>query len=148
MNKELKKMKNTLTLASIFLIIAIFVLPLSNLWLYGKFTYNVVGAIEYGNNQRLQEMDCEFGAIQYGGGIGSRVECQLAPCKTYNIEGYECVREGYTGNGLLGMTDWDTEYYVCKDLGRVALSCIDYFDSEEELLNYYNTTHNTEKDSK
>jgi len=47
-------------------------------------------------------------------------------CKTYNIEYKDCVSEGYTG-GLLD----NKEYYVCKDYGRMAKSCSDYYTWEE-----------------
>ncbi len=59
------------------------------------------------------------------------------PCKTYNINDYTCVREGHTGTGFLGFKDFDTVYYVCEDLGRVALACEEHYNTEEfkELLN-------------
>lgn len=71
---------------------------------------------------------------------GTPEECYYqagAVCKVYNIEGYDCVREGYTGKGFLGLTDWDNEYYICKDLGRVARSCVDYY-SYSEMMDLIN----------
>ena len=59
-------------------------------------------------------------------------DCEANPpmvsgCKKYNIEELSgCVREGYTGKGFLGLTDWNTVYYVCEDYGRVAMSCIQW----------------------
>ncbi len=47
-------------------------------------------------------------------------------CITYNIDNNDCVEEGHTGRGFLGLKDYDTEYYVCKDLGRVARKCIEW----------------------
>lgn len=66
-------------------------------------------------------------------------DCDINPpmtsyCETYNIENLEgCVREGYTGTGFLGMTDWNTEYWVCEEYGRIAKSCSEWSKSESNL---------------
>ncbi|KKN17004.1 hypothetical protein LCGC14_0970120 [marine sediment metagenome] len=69
-----------------------------------------------------------------------KVDCELNPptiihCEAYNIERLKgCVREGYTGNGFLGMTDWNTEYWVCEDHGRVAKYCAEWSRSSPSNL--------------
>ncbi len=61
-----------------------------------------------------------------------KTDCTVTPpmdsyCLKYNIAELDgCVREGYTGTGFLGMTDWRTEYWVCEDYGRVAERCIEW----------------------
>ena len=61
-----------------------------------------------------------------------KVDCAITPpmesyCLKYNIgEMDNCVREGYTGKGFLGSTDWRTEYWVCENYGRIAESCIEW----------------------
>ncbi len=61
-----------------------------------------------------------------------KVNCESNPpmtqhCEKYNIEELpNCVREGYTGKGILGFTDFNTVYYVCEGYGRVARTCIDW----------------------
>jgi len=114
-------------------ILLIFSIPLLSWKLYGKFTFNFVKAQEYAVDKAFDEIDCEWGAVSVGGGMPY---CQEAPCKTYNTKGKECVREGYTGKGFLGLTDFNNEYYICEGYGRMVLSCIDYFDSQEEFREY------------
>ena len=60
--------------------------------------------------------------------LGTVEECynQNRMCKTYNIEGKDCIRDGMTG----GLFD-DGVYYICKDYGKVAYNCIDYYSYEE-----------------
>jgi len=59
-----------------------------------------------------------------------KIDCNINPpmesyCLTYNIEELDnCIREGYTGKGFLGMSDLRTEYWVCEDYGRIALRCV------------------------
>ena len=61
-----------------------------------------------------------------------KVDCTVTPpmqsyCLTYNIEELNgCVREGHTGTGFLGMKDYNTEYWVCEDYGRIAERCIEW----------------------
>ena len=69
-----------------------------------------------------------------------KVDCEVNPpmvsnCERYNIEELNnCVREGYTGTGFLGMTDWHTIYWVCEGYGKVAQRCIEYGESSPSNL--------------
>ena len=69
-----------------------------------------------------------------------KADCTVNPpmvsnCERYNVDELDnCVREGYTGTGFLGMTDWDTIYYVCEGYGRVAERCISYGESSPSNL--------------
>lgn len=113
-----------------------------NYFVLGSFTWNMDKAFESYSQEKFKDLDCEFGAVKYGSGITSKVQCTRAPCKTYNIEGYECIREGHTGTGFLGFSDLDTTYYVCKDLGRVALACKEYFKSQQEFDKFISSQQN------
>jgi len=67
-------------------------------------------------------------------GCDTQEECyyrQGALCQTYNTDGKNCVREGYTGTGFLGLTDFNQLYYVCEGFGRMARSCENYYTWEE-----------------
>lgn len=47
-------------------------------------------------------------------------------CIKYNIDNYNCVRQGYTEQNWLGFTNWDNEYYNCEELGTVIRSCTEW----------------------
>lgn len=132
--KKISKPNWYLIFMGIMIIIMILSLPLMNLLFYDKFTYNFEKAINYYEMKQMQEKDCEWGTRCSGLG---KCYCQSAPCKTYNIDFQNCVSEGYTGKGFLGLTDFNTEYYICKDYGKVALRCVDYWDSQKEMMDYY-----------
>jgi len=70
----------------------------------------------------------------------SKEDCVANPpmvssCEKYNIEELNnCVREGYTGTGFLGMTDFNTDYWVCEDYGRIARYCISWREASPSNL--------------
>ncbi len=135
MNKEEKKLIFKGVIYFIIIILVVFLLPLINLLIYGKFTWDIGRAIDYDNQEefkKAQDICGEWGAVMIGSGMTARIECQEAPCKRTNInEMKNCVREGYTGTGFLGMKDYHTEYYVCEGYGRVASSCSEYWTKED-----------------
>ena len=47
-------------------------------------------------------------------------------CKTFSIEGKDCIRDGRTG----GFFDHHI-YYVCKGYGKMTNTCQDYYSYEE-----------------
>lgn len=112
----------------IVLTFLIFSIPILMKISYGKFTWSFEKAQDYAIDRSFEELgtSCEFGVVSYGGRLA---ECQQAPCKTYNTDGKECVREGMTG----GFFDTGI-YYVCKDYGRMRRSCIDHFDNQEGAM--------------
>lgn len=108
--------------------------PLTMKLIYEKFTWSFEKAQQYQIDKSFEELGhCEFGAVSMD---GRPAECQRAPCKKYNIYGKECVREGYTGKGFLGFTDFYNEYYICEGYGRMALSCVEYFQTQDEVRKY------------
>jgi len=126
-----KLQRSSLMLMIILLLPLVFALPIGNYLLYDKFTYSIEKAQRYSLDKSFEVLEgkCEFGAVS----IGRRpAECQPAPCKTFNIDGKDCVREGMTGGFFNSRV-----YYVCKDYGRMALHCVDYFDNQEELNEYW-----------
>lgn len=98
---------------------------------FGKFTYNIKGAMDYHTEQmqslQLENLHCEWSSYCEPSGC----YCNEPPCKRYNIQGNNCVQEGYTGKGFLGMTDFDKVYYVCEGYGRMALHCEEYYTKTE-----------------
>lgn len=114
-----------LGLGLILLILITFVVPASCYYHYGTWTYNLLEARAYDIKQKSEELDCYWGKSNEG--LNSYWKCEEAPCKTYNIDGKDCIREGMTG----GIMDTSI-YYICKDYGRVQRSCIDWYDTKEE----------------
>jgi hypothetical protein len=112
----------------LLILFVIFSFPIINHILWGKFTWNFYEAIDFYQLKQIREMNCEWGAICNK--LGS-CYCESPLCKKYNIADYKCVREGYTGEGFLGLGDYHTEYYVCEGLGRIALSCSEYWNKED-----------------
>ena len=106
----------------------ILAIPITYYTFYGKFTYSFKSALEYDEEIQKQSLDCTWGITRVN---NFQWECNDAPCKTYNIDGLECIREGYTNNPFD-----NSIYYVCKDYGRVQKYCIDYYDTREEFYGY------------
>lgn len=133
--QEANKLDKNLIKGLIIVTILILSIPTMTYFCLGKFTFNLEKAMEYNNERIFQQAqkECgEWGASSIGSGFSERVECQTAPCKHTNIQQMKnCVREGYTGTGFLGMKDYDTEYYICEGYGRVALSCSEYWTKED-----------------
>ena len=127
MNKEEKKITRNCIL---ILIMTILLFPITNKVVFGKFTFSDDKAIEFNVNRRLNELDCEWGAV-CGGVAALNCHCTEPPCKRSNVDDKDCISEGHTEKGFLGFTDWNTVYYVCKDYGRIAWRCVEYWDKEE-----------------
>lgn len=125
--KSTKQMIIFLVVLTVLMIVTSLTMKASmNQMTYGVFTIDSKEA----KSQYTQALDCEWGWDEMMG----FPSCSPAPCKTYNIDGYQCVREGYTSTGFLGFTNFNTVYYVCEDLGRVARSCAEYYHTQKDFF--------------
>lgn len=118
----------------IILIAFIFDIVFMHFLFNGKFEELIIKSENELTQKEVVNLNCTWGTSC----VGHDCNCQDAPCKKYNIEELKCVREGYTGKGMFGLTDFSTEYYVCENYGKIALRCTEYYNNPQELFNEVN----------
>ncbi len=116
-------------------IIIILAIPLMSWKFYGRFTFNLPGAmLEYFEQEEREQDQAEYNRVKEYCEfrvIGTRYgyECHR-PCMKHSLEGKNCVPKGCVGGGLF--SNMDCGLYVCEGYGDIRPQCLEYYRGTKE----------------